>query len=484
MTTWNKTELIQQVKHVLDYNTKTSCEHVSELIDIWEKNKEDFIEMFHGNLIYETEIPLTFYLQEKDKKTMYQSFLDWLDANYTWLNMEDADLGALYDFISSAGVDDFFDNKTSKDIKIIKWTDKNKSEVTEEVIPSHSKLVKNFKRFIQDKQLLRKIQDRASEFIQKEKIEGYLCFSVHPLDYLSISENTLNWRSCHALDGDYCAGNLQYMIDHSTVVCYLKGDKETYIPRFNGIPWNNKKWRMLLFFNETQDMILAGRQYPFDITTSLSVIHDNLSSNVLKYPEWLFRWSEWTNKNLSSIKDPTANPSLKGTDILLSKKYYYVGGSEPLMTLDKLIVEPKNSLFYNDLLNSHFYTDPYYMIKRPIHPINRERAKFFIGGQVRCPCCGKNILKNPGELICAECINKAADTSLTDIFCSVCDRRIEDNEWYAEDGNGEPICSECVNDFTTVCNRCGKIYLTSKMTYLNKNFYCCDCINEIQEEGE
>ena len=27
-------------------------------------------------------------------------------------------------------------------------------------------------------------------------------------DYLSLSENAFNWRSCHALDGEYRAGNL------------------------------------------------------------------------------------------------------------------------------------------------------------------------------------------------------------------------------------------------------------------------------------
>ena len=481
---WNKSELIQQVKHILDYNTKTSCEHVSELIDIWEKNKEDFIEMFHGDLIYETEIPLTFYLQEEDKKTMYQSFLDWLDTNYTWDDIENADLGALYDFISLAGIDDFFDNKTSKDIKVVMWSNRTEDKLIEEIIPSHSKVVKNFKRFIQDKQLLHKIQDKASEFIQKEKVEGYLCFSVHPLDYLSISENTLNWRSCHALDGDYCAGNLQYMTDHCTVVCYLKSDKETYIPRFNGIPWNNKKWRMLLFFNETQDMIFAGRQYPFNVTTSLPVIHDNLSSNILKYPEWLFHWSDWTNNNISTIIEPSISNTSDEIKILLNKKYYYVGGSEPLMSLDNLIVEPKNSLFYNDLLNSHFYTEPYYMMKKPITINGKERAKFFIGTQIKCPCCGKNILKNSSELICTECINKIGNTDLIDIFCTRCGRRIEDNEWYVEDGHGESICRECTSNYTSICGKCGEVYLTSEMTYLNKNFYCSDCINEIQEKGE
>ena len=42
-------------------------------------------------------------------------------------------------------------------------------------------------------------------------MEGYLYLSIHPLDYLSISETNHGWRSCHALDGEYRNGNLSYL---------------------------------------------------------------------------------------------------------------------------------------------------------------------------------------------------------------------------------------------------------------------------------
>lgn len=83
--------------------------------------------------------------------------------------------------------------------------------------------------------------------IQEDKVTGILCLSIHPLDYLSLSENTYNWRSCHALDGEYRAGNLSYMMDNTTVVCYLKGEDEAELPHFPAeVKWNSKKWRMLL----------------------------------------------------------------------------------------------------------------------------------------------------------------------------------------------------------------------------------------------
>lgn len=116
----------------------------------------------------------------------------------------------LKDFILTF-IDDFYENITSKDY-FYKGN----------MIPRGSKIVKSFKFFEEDKCLLTDLQNEASRIIQEDKIEGYLCLSIHPLDFLSLSENNCNWRSCHALDGDYRSGNLSYMVDTSTIICYLR----------------------------------------------------------------------------------------------------------------------------------------------------------------------------------------------------------------------------------------------------------------------
>ena len=116
----------------------------------------------------------------------------------------------------------------------------------------------------EDEETVKRLQTQASMIIQENKVIGKLCFSVHPLDYLSISETTYNWRSCHALDGEYRAGNLSYMLDDSTIICYLKSNKETKLPNFpDDVLWNSKKWRLLLHFSENLDVCFSGRQYPF-----------------------------------------------------------------------------------------------------------------------------------------------------------------------------------------------------------------------------
>ena len=84
---------------------------------------------------------------------------------------------------------------------------------------------------------------------------------MHPLDFLSLSENTYNWRTCHSLDGEFKAGNLSYMIDSSTFIVYLRPEK-TYnilLTFPNTVQWNSKKWRMLMFLSDDYQMMFAGR---------------------------------------------------------------------------------------------------------------------------------------------------------------------------------------------------------------------------------
>lgn len=61
------------------------------------------------------------------------------------------------------------------------------------------------------------------------------------LRFLTSSVNTYNWRSCHALDGEYRAGNLSYMADNVTFMCYIKGEAKLQYPFLpHGISWNSK----------------------------------------------------------------------------------------------------------------------------------------------------------------------------------------------------------------------------------------------------
>ena len=64
--------------------------------------------------------------------------------------------------------------------------------------------------------LLDTFQTKMSMILQENCVSGRLCISVHPLDFISSSENTYNWRSCHALDG-----NIEQETYHICVIVVL-----------------------------------------------------------------------------------------------------------------------------------------------------------------------------------------------------------------------------------------------------------------------
>ena len=292
----------------------------------------------------------------------------------------------LADFIEKQE-DGFFQNLTVEDYTA--WDGK--------VIRKGSKLVKSFRHFVKDNdRSLTDIQNEASRIIQEDKIEGTLCLSVHPLDFLSLSENTYNWRSCHSLDGEYRAGNLSYMMDKHTIICYLKGADNVNLQAFHPeVKWNSKKWRVLLYISEDWNMIFAGRQYPFESKTGMDIVLKDLlpaakicakdDSHYQKYA-----WANWNNTLIEECK------LTNGITVEFDTAYVPIG--EELLPLNKVVVEGDGAKNYNDVLYSSCYK-PIYTFKyirylwddsnggRPMTYSNT--TLFNIGGFTYCLWCGE-----------------------------------------------------------------------------------------------
>ena len=256
----------------------------------WSLNKQRFYDLFGEQYIWEYPKKVSFELDDDTKQARIADLITYILCNeYS---------PELADFIQEQKKG-FFDNKVIEEYV----TNLN------EIITKDTKLIKAFKYFIKDKEVLNDLQSRASRIIQENKIEGTLCFSIHPLDYLSVSETTHNWRSCHALDGEYRAGNLSYMMDNCTIVCYLKSEQNAKLPHFpEDVPWNSKKWRVLLYFNSRMDMCFAGRQYPFTSNKGMDWIIENCFDELFveNYEGGFARpryWANWTTYMIDSACD-------------------------------------------------------------------------------------------------------------------------------------------------------------------------------------
>lgn len=130
-----------------------------------------------------------------------------------------------------------------------------------------------------------------SQILNQKQLSGTLCLSIHPLDYMTMSDNDCNWDSCMNWRdvGDYRRGTIEMMNSPSVIVAYLESSSPFY-PLGDERTWSNKKWRKL--FIATDDFITGIKGYPYendDLTiTTISILKDLAEKN------WgVSYWENW-----------------------------------------------------------------------------------------------------------------------------------------------------------------------------------------------
>ena len=420
---YNIDELTSQVKDILVYSQGYYAEdlvHVDKLLKEWEINKQRFIKAF-GGLIYESPIKCMITADKSTKTNELYEFCDEIEDSFL---LSEPNAATLSDFIWWAGVD-FYDNTVPRD-----FTFTNEETGLEVRIPAGSKLIKSFKHFIRDKENLITIQNRASQLIQaSEPITGTLCFSVHPLDFLSMSDNTYNWSTCHSLaDGDFRMGNLSYMIDHSTFICYIRGEDGVILPVFpENIPWNSKRWRVLIHCNSDNNMFFMGRHYPF----YQEYLNNIIRTNIEKLFPNIKCLTSWGHEKLIYQEDETA-----------FSEGYYDFFDKATMKHELANIVP-HSLNYNDILHSSVsLTSMCYDIGN----FDGDFDAVDIGAEVFCLHCGEHYITSPSALFCEECFNKLYPANLYEhVFCSECGKAIENHEkeFVKENRIRKILCRTC-----------------------------------------
>ena len=101
-----------------------------------------------------------------------------------------------------------------------------------------------------------------SQILSNKTVKGRLCLSIHPLDYITMSDNSNGWSSCMSWEesGCYRLGTLEMLSSPKVVIAYLESESETY-ELTPGIDWNSKKWRELFVIDE--NVISGVRGYPY-----------------------------------------------------------------------------------------------------------------------------------------------------------------------------------------------------------------------------
>ena len=443
----------EQFKKIITYSQGIPEPQIDSLFERWAQAKERFIEMFDGELIYEIPFELNFELEEQSKDIKFYDFLEKIEKTY-----RNIDLSEFLDRNKNG----FFNNQVVQSV--------------DPLIPVGMKLIKAMKYFEGNENTLRRIQDEASHIVQQKMISGKLCFSIHPLDFLSLSENDYNWHSCHSLDGDFRSGNLSYMLDECTVICYLKGNDEVELPNFpKDIKWNSKKWRVLFYVSTDENMVMASRQYPFSIQKAM----DKALFEFKKLCYVNYNYCSWDDTYITFYKD-------KFNDYRCLRQPYLPYNDE-LIKFSDIVKIDKLSCQFNDIIDSSYYERPMYSINKMYGRYSDTLPQIKIGAGVECLQCGQVfIAKGEATMRCPEC-EVIYGTEINDIYgnCDCCGRRMILDDCHNV-STYDSVCQYCFENACFVCPDCGEICYNEEKCYDEKyeDYVCIRCYNERREQEQ
>lgn len=263
-----------------------------------------------------------------------------------------------------------------------------------------------------------------SQILNTKTLKGILCLSIHPLDYMTMSDNACDWTSCMSWmeRGCYRQGTVEMMNSPMVVVGYLKSPSPLKLSIED--EWSNKKWRCLYIVNE--NLIASVKSYPYTL--------DTLNYEILKWLKQLTeqRWgAKYENDCYVSEID------LTGDRTRLEDKYYYFDATTCYM--------------YNDCGTCTHYG---YINKNAETEISIEIC---YSGTAQCMICGDTDVDiegdDEGKLTCEKCEDI--------IVCGSCYGYVRRGFNYEIDDTS--ICENCKDDSIKTDIFTGEQHLSNNM---------------------
>ncbi len=224
------------------------------------------------------------------------------------------------------------------------------------------------------------------------EIQAKLVLSIHPIDFMSMSDNQCNWSSCMSWshNGCYRAGTLEMMNSNLAVVAYLEApqtfklninENESYV-----VP--NKSWRSLFYVHK--NILLSGKAYPYHSEKLTFQVLDMLRDLVKENLNWDYQFGIQEYQDMKNLDGNFYVRDFFDLDYDKKKNHHcifvYTNG------------------MYNDIIESH---NPVYFCYRNYVP---KSIKLCLSGPATCICCGR-IIRTRTDIYDYDCLGS----------CLVCD---------------------------------------------------------------
>ena len=433
------------------------------LLRFWNKNKQFLFELFNNELILQKDIniqyPEAFLIEEmedlldqQDGKFIREmsNFINKLAVkeNYTYYSN-------LYRLIEPKTL---VSNIYPGDTVEIPYT-LNDGTLKRLTVPSGCKIMKMLSKIANIFNLngFEEFRLKHSMVLNRKKFKGTVCLSIHPLDYMTMSDNDCDWDSCMSWreDGDYRLGTVEMMNSQYIVVAYLKSKTDMDLFENRTTQWNNKRWRQL--FMVSDKMIFGIKGYPYN---------DDILTDVIL--DWLL--------DLFKLNKP---------ECIYLKDKFTISNRKNNKFLDKNIHLSFNfNAMYNDIYGKHLC----YITKEFYDNIENYGAMFGmnLSGETECMFCGDDWTLNyehldTNFLCCPDCSGV--------IRCPECGDFVNQEEIHELD-DGSLMCEACFEYYCGYCVRCGSSFRSSDLIdidaygyendskYIGTICYCRDCMQE------
>lgn len=282
-------------------------------------------------------------------------------------------------------------------------------------------------------------------------VKGTLVLSIHPFDYITMSDNDSNWSSCMSWteDGCYHVGTVEMMNSNNVICAYIKSSSDYHFSKENSeLVWNNKKWRQLIYM--TKDIIVSGKPYPYvnkEITLkAIGVLKELAKTN----KNWDYSYGPELYLDMTHIYSVTAMNN--------NRDWLYGNNSFK----HNILFDTRG--MYNDMLNDRKTEYWCYRNKVP------KMRIISYSGKANCACCNTDDLLEPdcmeyyndrfdntGSVVCEECRRGGS--------CYECGRFRGKNSLYSV-GTFKNFCKECIDRKLRICPCCGETIITKQ------SFWC------------
>lgn len=411
----------------------------------WDYNKEKFYHLFGDRFIIKKYIEWD--LSDEDKSYRMKDALAKSDAISNFVadfkynaakHFSETDYCNIIDLVEVSNLSD--NAYCGENFSVFEPVSGKKIQVQKGA--STVKIIAKFARAWDMEEKFEKMRCAHSNIIGTNKIRGNLCLSIHPLDFMTMSDNDSDWTSCMSWTdsgkGCYKQGTVEMMNSPYAVLAYLESSTPYYLgfdEKIKDNLWNNKKWREIILVDE--DFITPVKDYPFHNARLEKLAADWLAELMTEAGGTFFPPCE---------VEPFKDNVYRGCNYRLD------------FTTDHM---------YNDFDN--LYNSCYmYLSDRLINPNNAPVKK-----------------KSPAQkLLSFVPFSKAEVVDLGTIVihysgvseCVWCGDYLHDEEGEFEIFDSRLLCNDC-GDFIYCCC-CGDDVPANDVVEFNGNTYCTYCYNE------